>query len=69
MMGALPQRSRERVVNPTAATAKVHDRRAISPMHLRVLNRSLARWATEAIRMQNVHKITVTFLLIHQPDC
>jgi uncharacterized protein with PQ loop repeat len=68
-MGTLPQRSRKRVVNPTAATAKVQDRRAISPMHLRVLNRSLALWATEAIRMQNIHKTIVTFLLIHQPDC
>jgi hypothetical protein len=69
MMGTFPQRSSKRVVNPTAGTAKVQYRRSISPMHLRLLNRSLALWATEAIRMQNLDKIIVTFLLIHQLDC
>jgi hypothetical protein len=68
MMGASPERSRKRVVDPTAGTAKVQYWRSIPPMYLRLRYRILALWTTETTRMQDLNQIIVTFLLIHQLD-
>jgi hypothetical protein len=49
VMGALPEGSGERVVDTTAATAKVQHRRPIVPMHFRLFDRPLTRRATQTL--------------------
>lgn len=67
-MGAWSERPGQGVVEPPAGAAKIHHRRAIPSVRLRLFNRRLALGATQAIRMQNLDQIIVTFLLIHQLD-